>query len=63
MDSRAQYLKQLEQQWKNLPITNDIMFGMVMENQKICLELIQCSLPELNIKSISKGQVQNVGVN
>lgn len=54
MDSRAQYLKQLEQQWKNLTITNDIMFGMVMENQKICLELIQRSLPELNIKSISK---------
>ena len=54
MDSRTQYLKQLEQQWENLTITNDIMFGMVMENEQICLELIQRSLPELNIKSISK---------
>ena len=30
------------------------MFGMVMGNEQICLELIQRSLPELNIKAISR---------
>lgn len=40
--------------WEHLTITNDIMFGKVMENEQICLELIQRSLPELNIKAISR---------
>ncbi|MCZ3668105.1 Rpn family recombination-promoting nuclease/putative transposase [Limosilactobacillus vaginalis] len=54
MDQRELYLKQLEEKWEHLTITNDIMFGMVMENEQICLELIQRSLPELNIKAISR---------
>lgn len=54
MDYRESYLKQLEEKWEHLTITNDIMFGMVMENEQICLELIQRSLPELNIKAISR---------
>ena len=52
MDYRESYLKQLEEKWEHLTITNDIMFGM--ENEQICLELIQRSLPELNIKAISR---------
>lgn len=43
MDQRELYLKQLEEKWEHLTITNDIMFGMVMENEQICLELIQRS--------------------
>lgn len=43
MDQRELYLRQLEKKWEHLTITNDIMFGMVMENEQICLELIQRS--------------------
>lgn len=32
-----------------LTIKDDTMFGMVMENQYICLELLRRILPELNI--------------
>lgn len=58
MDQRELYLKQLKEKWEHLTITNEIMFGMVMENEQICLELIQRSLPELNIKAISRITLQ-----
>lgn len=54
MGQRELYLAQLEEKWENLTITSDIMFGMVMENEQICLELIRRSLPELNVKSINR---------
>lgn len=37
MDQRELALKQLEEKWEHLTITNDLMFEMVMENEQICL--------------------------
>lgn len=54
MDQHELTLRQLEEKWEHLTITNDLMFGMVMENEQICLGLIQRSLPELKVKSIAQ---------
>ena len=54
MNSQELSLQRLAEQWEHLTITNDIMFGMVMENNDICLELIRRCLPELHINAISR---------
>lgn len=41
--------EQLCHKWQNLTITNDVMFGMVMENQRLCQALLRRALPELKI--------------
>ena len=58
IDRRAKYIAQLEEKWQSLTIKDDTMFGMVMENQDICLELLQRVLPELNIQSIRRLETQ-----
>ncbi|MBD5805763.1 Rpn family recombination-promoting nuclease/putative transposase [Limosilactobacillus walteri] len=38
--------------WETMTITSDPLFGMVMENKEICLELINRALPHLKAKKI-----------
>ena len=33
--------------WENLGISNDFLFGKVMQNPKLCKELLQRILPHL----------------
>ena len=51
-------IKGLISKWNNLKISNDVMFGMVMENRDICLKLIQCAVPELNVTKIKFNETQ-----
>lgn len=57
-DQRAAYIAKLEERWQNLTIKDDTMFGMVMENQEICLELLRRIFPELNIVSVKQLETQ-----
>lgn len=45
------YAKVLEK-WEGMTITSDPMFGMVMQNKEICLELINRALPQLKATQI-----------
>ena len=45
------YEKALEK-WERMTITSDPMFGMVMQNKEICLELINRALPQLKATEI-----------
>jgi len=38
--------------WEELSISNDFLFGKVMQNPKPCKELLQRILPDLNIERI-----------
>ncbi|MCD7122359.1 PD-(D/E)XK nuclease family transposase [Limosilactobacillus albertensis] len=40
------------EKWQKMTITSDPMFGMVMENKEICLELINRALPKLKATKI-----------
>jgi predicted transposase/invertase (TIGR01784 family) len=51
--NRDEYISQLRERWNNMTITSDPMFGLVMENKKICLQLIQRALPHLAIKELA----------
>lgn len=50
--SRNLVVANIIDRWKKMTITSDPMFGMVMENKKICLELIRRALPHLKISEI-----------
>lgn len=53
-EDRRQDIATLLHRWQEMTITSDPMFGLVMENKKICLELIQRALPLLKVKSIAE---------
>lgn len=38
--------------WENLGISNDFMFGKIMQNPRLCKELLQRILPELEIERV-----------
>ena len=40
------------QQWENLNISNDYIFGKVMQNEELCTELIRRILPDIEIGRI-----------
>lgn len=44
--------------WEELGISNDFMFGKVMQNPKLCRELLQRILPELAIDRIEYPEAQ-----
>lgn len=46
------------QKWDRMTITNDPIFGAVMENQALCQELIQRALPELTIAKLTTVEAQ-----
>lgn len=49
-----------EQKWDNLGIDSDYIFGKVMLDKPLCLELIRMILPELEIFDISIPESQRV---
>ncbi|WP_333651191.1 Rpn family recombination-promoting nuclease/putative transposase [Lacrimispora sp.] len=44
--------------WNSLGISNDFIFGKVMTDPALCMELLQKILPELNISSIQYPELQ-----
>lgn len=49
---------QLEQTWEKLGITNDFMFGKIMQDTELCKELLQRILPDLKIDHIEYPELQ-----
>lgn len=47
-----------ETNWENLGISNDFIFGKVMQNPKLCVELLRRILPHLKIKHIEYPELQ-----
>lgn len=44
--TRQKQIALIMDKWQRMTITSDAMFGMVMQNVAICLELINRALPE-----------------
>lgn len=44
--------------WEELSISNDFLFGKVMQNPKLCKELLQRILPDLKIERIEYPELQ-----
>ncbi len=44
--------------WEELGISNDFLFGKVMQNPELCMELLQRILPDLEIDHIEYPQLQ-----
>ena len=44
--------------WEELGISNDFLFGKVMQNPELCKELLQRILPELKIERIEYPELQ-----
>lgn len=48
----------LQMKWEDLGISNDFLFGKVMQNPELCKELIQRILPDLKIDHIEYPELQ-----
>ncbi|MBO5523944.1 MAG: Rpn family recombination-promoting nuclease/putative transposase, partial [Roseburia sp.] len=44
--------------WEELSISNDFLFGKIMQNPELCRELLQRILPELKIDHIEYPELQ-----
>ena len=44
--------------WEELSISNDFMFGKIMQNPELCKELLQRILPDLKIDHIEYPELQ-----
>jgi len=44
--------------WEELDISNDFLFGKVMQNPELCKELLQRILPDLEIERIEYPELQ-----
>lgn len=51
-------MKMTETNWESLDISNDFLFGKVMQNPDLCKELLQRILPDLNIERIEYPELQ-----
>ncbi|MBB1078362.1 hypothetical protein H5S09_00700 [Limosilactobacillus sp. STM2_1] len=51
-NDRTAQLAAAWEKWQRMTITSDPMFGMVMANKDICLELINRALPKLKATKI-----------
>lgn len=47
-----------EASWENLGISNDFLFGKVMQNPRLCKGLLQRILPDLEIDRIEYPELQ-----
>lgn len=47
-----------ETNWENLGISNDFIFGKVMQNPKLSVELLRRILPHLKIEHIEYPELQ-----
>lgn len=55
----AVFLKEGRQtKWEDLSISNDFLFGKVMQNPELCKELLQRILPDLKIERIEYPELQ-----
>lgn len=52
------YLGTGQKKWEELSISNDFLFGKVMQNPELCKELLQRILPELEIDRIEYPELQ-----
>ena len=50
--------KALQTDWEELSISNDFLFGKIMQDQELCRELIQMILPDLKIDHIEYPELQ-----
>ena len=50
--TRQKQIALIMDKWQRMTITSDAMFGMVMQNVAICLELINRALPGLKTRKI-----------
>lgn len=48
----------MQTSWEDLGISNDFLFGKVMQNPKLCKELLQRILPDLKIDHIEYPELQ-----
>ena len=48
----------IQNNWENLGISNDFLFGKVMQNPELCKELLQRILPDLKIDRIEYPELQ-----
>lgn len=48
----------MKSKWEELSISNDFMFGKVMQNPELCKELLQRILPDLKIDHIEYPELQ-----
>ena len=51
-------IEEKQTKWEELSISNDFLFGKVMQNPKLCKELLQRILPDLNIERIEYPELQ-----
>ena len=54
----AALAKQPEAKWEDLSISNDFLFGKVMQDAELCKELLQRILPELDIDHVEYPELQ-----
>ena len=54
----AAFAKQPETKWEDLSISNDFLFGKVMQDAELCKELLQRILPELEIDHVEYPELQ-----
>ena len=52
------WMKEIEIKWESLDISNDFLFGKVMQNPDLCKELLRRILPDLNIERIEYPELQ-----
>ncbi len=45
-------IKRMQPDWENIGLANDFLFGKVMKDPKLCLEMLRRALPELDIERI-----------
>ena len=50
--------KKHETDWESLGISNDFLFGKIMQDAELCKELLQIILPELDIDHVEYPEVQ-----
>ncbi len=53
-----QLLQEAQIKWETLGISNDFLFGKVMQNPELCIELLQRILPDLRIDHIEYPELQ-----
>ena len=51
-------IEEKQTKWEELSISNDFLFGKVMQNPKLCKELLQRILPDLKIDRIEYPELQ-----
>lgn len=53
-----EYIETKQARWEELSISNDFLFGKIMQNPELCRELLQRILPDLKIDHIEYPELQ-----